>query len=476
MTFAPVTTAPQRGPAPATLPSPRPASSRSRRPARAARSIVAAAAALFAALAAVPPAAGALHVERIVSPGGIAAWTVYNPAASLIALDFSFAGGTAQDPPAKGGVAAMAMALLGEGAGDVDSREFHERIAAKAIRLSFAAASDYVTGSLRTLTGNRDEAARLLKLALTAPRFDPDDVERIRGQVLTALRRAATTPDGLAGERWSATAFPSHPYGRPERGTLTTVPVITADDLRAYTGNVLARDNLHVAVVGNIDTVAAGRLIDEVFGGLPATAALTPVPDVVAQGMGRQIMVDLDVPQSLIVVGGRGLVRTDPDFMAASVLNHILGDDPVASRLARQVREARGLAYTSSSSLVLMQHTGVLITETGTRSERAAEAVAVIKGEIRKLAETGPTEDELARAKSYMTGSYALAFDTSAKLSGALVEIQDLGLGIDYIDRRNSLVNAVTMADVKRVARRLFGAGMLVTIVGRLQPAPAGGE
>jgi zinc protease len=389
-------------------------------------------------------------------------------------MDFSFKGGTAQDPPEKAGVAALTMALLDEGAGGLDAKEFHERVAAKAIQLSFAASSDYASGSLRTLTENRDEAAALLKLALTAPRFESADVERIRAQTLAVLRRATTNPSDLAGERWAAAAFPDHPYGRPNRGTLSSVPAITADDLRTYSRNVFARDTLMVAIVGNIDAGAAGRLLDEVFGSLPATATLTPVSDALLQGLGQRITVDLDVPQSLMIVGGPGVARKDPDYMAASVLNHILGGG-TSSRLYKEVREARGLAYSAYSSLGSREHAAIFMGVTGTRSERAAEALEVMQAEMRKLAESGPTEEELAKAKSYMTGSYALSFDTSSKIASGLVAIQREDLGIDYIDRRNSLVNAVTMDDVKRVARRLLGTRMLITVVGKPQLAPAKG-
>jgi zinc protease len=434
---------------------------------------VAGAIAVAASLLAFPLSASATKVERIVSPGGIVAWMVYEPSVPLIALDFIFKGGAAQDPAEKAGVASMTMSLLDEGAGDIDAREFHERVAARAIQLSFSASIDYVSGSLRTLTEHRDEAAALLKLALTAPRFESPDVERIRAQRLAALRRATTSPSDLAGERWLAAAFPDHPYGRPSRGTLTSVPAITADDLRAYSRNVFARDTLKVAIVGNIDAATAGRLLDEVFGSLPATATLTPVADAVTQGLGQKITVDLDVPQSLIVIGGAGILRKDPDFMAASVLNHILGGGSFSSRLYKEVREARGLAYSVSSSIRTLEHAAVFMSTSGTRSERAAEALEVMQAEIRKMAESGPTEEELTKAKSYLTGSYALSFDTSSKIASALVAIQREELGIDYTDRRNSLVEAVALDDVKRVARRLLDTGMLVTVVGKTQPATA---
>jgi zinc protease len=175
-------------------------------------------------------------------------------------------------------------------------------------------------------------------------------------------------------------------------------------------------------------------------------------------------------------MGGPGIMRKDPDFIAAFVLNHILGGGAFSSRLYREVREARGLVYSVSSSVLPLDHASLFYGSTATRSDRAEQTLEVMQAEFRKMAEAGPTEEELAKAKSYLTGSYALRFDTSTKIAGQLVSIQAEDLGIDYIDKRNDLVNAVTMADVKRVAKRLLDASMLVTVVGKAQPEAAKGS
>jgi zinc protease len=431
--------------------------------------------AVMGTLAAVPTVAGATTIERIVSPGGIEAWLVREPSVPLIALDFAFKGGATQDPPGKPGVATMAAALLDEGAGDIDSKTFHERVEANAIEIGFTATRDYVSGSLRTLTENQDEAFDLLRLALTAPRFDAPDVERIREQTLSGLRRATMSPNELASLRWWATAFPGHPYSLPPRGTLESVPAIAADDLRNFTRNVFSRDTLKIGIVGNIDAASAGRIIDRVFGSLPARGALKAVAGASPQGLGQKIAIDLDVPQSVLMIGGAGILRKDPDFMAAFVLNHVLGGSAFSSRLYKEVREARGLAYSVYSAVMPLDYTALFVSGTATRSDRTNQTLEVIEAEIRKLADTGPTEDELTKAKSFLTGSYALRFDTSTKIAEQLVQLQLEDLGIDYIDKRNGLVNAVTMADVKRVAKRLLDAKMLVMVVGKPQPVPAKG-
>jgi zinc protease len=414
-----------------------------------------------------PPAADATTIERIVSPGGIEAWLVQEPSVPLIALDFAFRGGADQDPVDKPGVASMATSLLDEGAGEYDSKTFHERIEAKAIQLGFSAGRDHAAGSLRTLSANQDEAVELLRLALTAARFDASDVERIREQTLSGLRRETTSPNEIASKRWWSTAFPGHPYGRPVRGSIQSVPTINVSDLKDYMRRVFARDTLKIGIVGDIDAAAAGKLIDKAFGDLPAKGNLVAVPVVAPQGLGQKIAIDLDVPQSVLMLGGVGIPRHDPDFMAAFVVNHVLGGGSFSSRLYREVREVRGLAYSVFSTLIPLDHASLFMTGTATRADRAVQTLEVVESEIHRLAESGPTEDELTKAKSFLTGSYGLRFDTSGKIAAELVQIQLDDLGIDYIDKRNSLVEAVTMADVKRVAKRLLDGGMLITVVGK---------
>jgi zinc protease len=385
----------------------------------------------------------------------------------MIAVDFAFVGGAVQDPAGKAGTANLVASLLDEGAGDLDSKTFHARLERKAIELGFQAERDTLRGMLRTLTENRDEAFEDLRLAVTAPRFDQTDVEIIRAQSLSTLRRAATSPADIANLRWWQTAFADHPYGRPVDGTLESVPAIGVDDLKDYTRRVLARANLKVAVVGDIDAEAVKSMLDRVFGALPAQPELKPVATVSPQGLGRRIVIKLDVPQAVMAFGGPGIARKDPDFMAAYIVNHILGGGTFSSRLFREVREKRGLAYSVSDSLVWLDHSALFLGGTAPRADRAGETLELIDKEIRRLAENGPTADELAKAKAYLNGAFALNLDTSSKIAALLVQLQCDGLGIDYFARRPEMINTVTLDDARRVAKRLLDGGLLVTVVGR---------
>jgi zinc protease len=438
-------------------------------------SLIIAALAAFSVPASTP--AHATKIERVVSPGGIEFWFVRDATVPLVAIEFAFRGGAVQDPDDKMGLAEMTVSTLDEGAGDLDSTAFHGRMERKAIELQVRASREHVRGTLRTLKENQDEAFDLLRLALNEPRFDAPAVERIRAQSVASLQRQSTNPNSIASRSWWASAFPGHPYGRPVSGTLESVARITPDDMRDYARRVLARDNLKLGVVGDIDADTAGKLIDQTFGKLPAKAQLKPIPDTTMQGLGGRTVVDLNVPQAVINFGGRGLARKDPDFMAAYIVNHILGGGSFSSRLYREVREVRGLAYSVYSTLIPLDHTALFVAGTATRGDRADEALQVIREEIRRMADSGPTDEEFASAKSYLKGSFALRFDTSSKIASQLVQLQVDNLGIDYIIKRNSLIEAVTMEEVKRAAKRFLDTNMLVAVVGRgIAPAVVGGN
>jgi len=423
----------------------------------------------FAAAAAIAStnAASAMTIEKIVSPGGIEAWLVREKSLPLVTLNYAFHGGASQDDADKAGTANLTADLLDEGAGELDGKTFHERLENRAIEMSFQVGRDYIYGSLRTLNDNRDEAFDLLRLALTNPRFDADAIDRIRGQTMATLQRDTTNPNDLASRRWWQTAFPDHPYGRESKGTLESVPRITAADLREYVRRVFARNELKVSIVGDVDAKTAGMLIDRAFGALPAKNDLKPIANATPTGLGKRIVINVDVPQAVVTFGGQGIARQDPEFMAAYIVNHILGGGSFSSRLYREVREKRGLAYGVSDSLVWFRRAAVMLGGTATRADRTADALAVIEQEVKRMAEEGPTPEELAAAKSFLKGSYALSLDTSGKIAAQLTQIQIDDLGIDYVQRRSALIDAVTIEDAKRVAKRLYGGGLLVTVAGK---------
>lgn len=426
-----------------------------------------AAAAVF--LLAGAPAAQAVDIERVVSPEGIEAWLVTESAVPVVTMSLAFRGGASQDPEDRPGTAQMVAGLLDEGAGELDSQAFQQRLQETHVELSFSARRDTFRGQMRTLAENLDEGFDLLRMALTEPRFDEDAVERRRSQALAGLRRQLQDPRTVASRNWSEAVFgEDHPYGRPVEGTLDSVDEIAIEDLRRFHETKLARDNLVVAVVGDIDAETLAPKLDEVFGGLPESADLTPVPPVDMPERDEEIVVEMDIPQTVMHFGRQGLVRDDDDFLAAYVANHILGGGSFTSRLYQEVREDRGLAYGVYSYLQSLEATGLFLGGVATRNDRAGESLSLIRDEVRRMAREGPTEEELEDAKRYLIGAYPLRFDNSGSIAGQLVQIQLNDLGIDYVNIRNELVEALTIDDVRRAARRLLEDGeLLVTLVGQ---------
>lgn len=412
-----------------------------------------------------PVSAPPAKVGRVVTPAGIEVWHVESQVVPLVAVSFLFEGGASRDPVGKAGLAQTVARLLDEGAGPYPSAAFHERLADHAIELSFSAGPDTLGGSLKTLTRHADEAFELLRLALAEPRFEDADIERVRAQAMAGLRYQMKDPGAQATKRFYAEAFPGHPYGLPTSGTLESLPAIGRDDIVALHRAQAARARLKVVVVGAMGADEIARRIDHSFGGLPAEPTLADIPQTRLSGLGQRHVVSVDVPQSVIRFAMDGLAWSDPDFVPAYVLNHVLGGGAFTSRLFQEVREKRGLAYSVGTSLATFRSAAMTWGYTATKNERVTEALDVISSEIARLREEGPGEEELEKAKAYLTGSYALGFDTSTKIANQLVQIAFNGLGIDYVARRNALVAQVTMEDVRRAGTRMLGDGRMLTVI-----------
>ncbi|HUF44414.1 MAG TPA: pitrilysin family protein [Aestuariivirgaceae bacterium] len=434
-------------------------------------------AALLTAVSSHVSARPGIEIQSVTSPGGITAWLVEDDTIPLIAMNFSFSGGASVDSDDKAGLANFLSGMLDEGAGDLDSEAFQRRIDELSVRMSFRAQRDHFTGSLQTLSQTRDEAFGLLRLALTAPRFDAEPLQRVRGQILLGILQDNEDPDHIANQAWMRAMFADHPYGRPVEGTAETVNAIQAVDLEALRQRLFARQRLRIAVVGDIDAETLKRLLDDTFGALPATSGVAEVAEATPVPGPRIDVIERNIPQSVIRFGHGGIKRDDPDFIPAFMVNSILGGGGFGSRLMQEVREKRGLVYSVFSSLQPMRRAGLVFGGAATMNERAAETVAVVREELERMAVEGPTEEELDEAKTYLTGSYPLNFDSNSKIANQLLAIQEDELGIDYVNRRNGLIEAVRLEDVKRVARRLIDAdGLVITVVGKPEGITSTGQ
>lgn len=422
---------------------------------------------IAAGLAATAPAAGAAtNVERVVSPGGIEAYLISEPSIPFMSMSIHFAGGSALDPAGKEGLAYMISGLLDEGAGELDSLAFRTELEDLAIRLSFDAQRDSFTGTLKTLTENRDRAFELLRLSLTEPRFDAEPVERIRNQIEASLRRSSEDPDYVASLTWFETAFAGEPYGRPVRGTLETVAGLEVADFQRFVAERLAKDNLTIGVAGDVTAEELGALLDQAFGDLPATSKPVDIATIELKG-GETIYERREVPQSQVMFGESGLARDDPDYYAAYVANHILGGGGFTSLLTEEVREKRGLAYSVYSYLYPLDHSPIWLGGLGTSNASVEEALEIVRQQVQHLADGDISQEQLNDAKTYLTGSFPLRLTSNDRIARTLVGMQVDDLGIDYLEQRNSFIEAVTLEDARRAAARLYHPdNLLVVVVG----------
>ncbi|RST87031.1 insulinase family protein [Aquibium carbonis] len=414
----------------------------------------------------VAPAQAAVTIQEVTSDSGVTAWLVEDYTVPIIAVNFAFEGGSTQDPVGKEGLAQLMSGLFDEGAGDMPRAAFQEALDLSGAEMSFNVSPDAFYGSLRTLADDRAEAFRLLQLAVNQPRFDAEPLARIRAQMVAGIEARANDPDQAASIAWANAIYGDHPYSRRSEGTPETLATITRDDLEALHRALFARGNLVVGVVGAIDAETLKAELDRTFGALPESPDMRPIERVEPK-LDQFIGVSFPVPQASLRLAFPGVERDDPRFFAAYMMNHVLGGGTFSSRLFDEVRDRRGLAYGVGSSLANRDHSSALIIGTSTRADRAGEALQVIRDVIARMAAEGPTEQELADAKAYIVGSYAINnLDSSAAIARTLVQLQMDDLGIDYIERRGDLIGAVTLDEVKAAARDLLSVEPAIMILG----------
>ncbi|WP_157016957.1 M16 family metallopeptidase [Mesorhizobium xinjiangense] len=415
---------------------------------------------------AVQPARAAVDIQKVVSEKGITAWLVEDYTVPLIAVRFAFRGGSTQDPAGKEGLANLMSGLFDEGAGDLDRTQFQDRLDEAGAEMGIRAGYDSIGGSMRMLAETRKEAFDVLRLAVTEPRFDDAPVARIKAQIVSSIDARSRDPQTEASRAWARAIYGDHPYSRRDEGTKESLATITRDDLVAAHEHLFARDNLVIGVVGAIDAETLKSELDRVFGDLPAHARLDEIGPA-APRLDQDLHVDHALPQATIRLAYPGVERSDPGFFAAYLMNHILGGGTFSSRLFSEVREKRGLSYGINSMLVNRDHSSMLAIETSTRADRAEETLNVILDEVRRMAEEGPSAEELRQAKDFVLGAYAINnLDSSAAIARTLVQLQTDDLGIDYIARREALIEAVTLEEVREQARRLLQARPAVMVVG----------
>lgn len=415
------------------------------------------------------PVHAAVDVIEVTSPGGLSAWLVQDTSIPVTAIEFIFKGaGAVHDPAGKEGVANLTAATMDEGAGAYDSQAFRRALADRSISLSFRAGRDNFSGSLYVLNRYRSDGVELLSLALNEPRFEEDAVNRIRDRIAIGLRQAEVDPDRLAGHGLFSAVFEGHPYARKVRGTETSLPLITREEMNAFRLSALTRDRLHIGVTGDISPEELGPLLDQIFGDLPFSGAEKPLPDFSGSIPAGTAVIDVDVPQSSVRFAQKGLSIDDPRYYAGMVLNHVLGGGSFGSLLTEEVRVKRGLAYSVYSFMNAMEAASLIQGGAATQNARVAETVDLIRQVFRDVRDNGLSPQQVADAKTYITGAYPLRFTNTSSIAGQLAAMRYHGFPIDYFDTRNEFVDAVTVEDVNALAADLLDPeGLIFVIAGR---------
>lgn len=407
----------------------------------------------------------AIDIKEVTTPLGITAWLVEDHSVPVVTLSFSFAGGAASELESQKGITGLMAELLTDGAGDLPAQAFKKRAAEANVSLGFGASADRLSGTLGMLSANRGEAFELLRSSMVEPRFDADMIEQRRTQFIAGLNQAEQQPVAVANRTLAATVFAGHPYAVETEGVRESLKALTTDDIRKRAGQLLDRSGLIVAAVGDINQADLAQELDRAFGALPSGGARPMLPDWTPPAKPRLLVIERPVPQSAVRIALPGVARQDRDWYPAFVMNHILGGGGQQSRLFSEVRERRGLAYGVSSGLRTYQKASLLTISTASANEKVADTIRVIRGEMARLRNEGATEQELADAKTYLTGALPVSLDSSGSIATLLHGMQVDRLPRNQLELRPRQIAAVTLEDIKRLARRLLREDQMTTVV-----------
>jgi len=422
---------------------------------------------LLAAAALVLMAAAPVHAANLqnVDLGKNATvWLAEDHTLPMVSFNISLPAGSAHDPAGKAGLAAFAGAMLDEGAGKLNAKAFKEALAGRAINLSARAERDHLVISVSSLKEHVPEAMRLLQMALLHPRFDAEAMARVRTQMIQSLEQDQAEPPRVAARAFAGVFFGAHPYAHPTGGSIASLKTITAADLRGFARTYWVTHGLKAAVAGDITLKEAQALLGKTFLPVP-DKAVPPVPNIGRLGKPGVQVVAMDVPQPTATFGLPGIMRADPDFIPGYVANYILGGGGFSSRLTNEVRAKRGLTYGISTQLTAYDKAAVMVGNVATRANAVRQTVQVVKDTMAAFAKDGPTQAELDDAKTYLTGSFPLAFASNNGTAAQLGTFQRQNLDMGYVTRRNALIQAVTLEDVRRVARRLYDPARLTVVI-----------
>jgi zinc protease len=400
---------------------------------------------------------------EIKTPKGVKAWFVKD-VSPVISISLLFENGSAADPEGKEGLADMTASMMMEGAGGLDKETFQGKIQDLGITISIGARQDAVGVAVQAIKKDINQALNLTNLALTKPRFDQKDFDLLQKQQLAYIENLKQQPDRLAERKLFETLYKNHPYGKPPYGTIESVKNITVDDMRAFLKNHIYQHDLIVGITGNLTEKEAGQIIDRLLAGVPKKGKKVSVEESIANKKAQVQYVKQDIPQATVTFGQQGVSYKNKDFLAMNLAMYIFGTGQM-SRLNEELRNRRGLVYYIYSQLVPLRHGALIQGAFSTSPNQVEEAISLLKTEWRRMRDHGPTKKELVEIKKYLKGSYPLSFTNSQSVANTLVFYQQAGWPIDYPQKRNKLIDSLTIDDIKRVSREYLHTDQLTFVI-----------
>ena len=415
------------------------------------------------ALLAAQAALAGVKIEHWVSPSGARVFFVESRVLPILDVQVDFAAGSMFDPAGKSGTAALTRSTLDLGAGTRDETAIAEQLADIGATLGGGADTDRTSVAVRTLAApeKRNAAIDILKNVLQAPRYDLAIVEREKARTVAGLKEALTRPDAIAGKAFWSALYPTHPYGR--QATPESVAALTRDDLAAHHARYYTAANASITLVGDISRAEAEKIAETLIGGLPVgSAASLPAPPTVPPG--STVKLAHPASQAHVMIGLPAIERGNPDFFPLQVGNYTLGGGGFVSRLMKEVRDARGYAYSVYSYFAPLKQSGPFQIGLQTKRSQANDAIKVSRDVLARFLKEGPSAEELAAAKANLTGSFPLRLDSNRKILDNVAVIGFYGLSLDWLDRYQAQVQAVTVDAVKDAFSRRVRPADLMTV------------
>lgn len=407
-----------------------------------------------------------VSIQHWISPSGARVFFVENHDLPILDINVDFAAGTAYDPPGKAGVASLTQAVIDLDVAGMDETEIANRLADLGALLSGGVDMDRASLSLRTLSAadKREPAIDILRAVLGSPAFSGDVFEREKARMVAALKDAMTRPDAIASKHFWAAMYPGHAYGvyaEPEK-----VADLKREDAVTFYRSHFAANRAIVSIVGDVTRPQAEALAQHLTSGLPDGQGVAPLASP-RLPVAAEKRIAHPSAQAHILLGLPALKRGDPDFYALLVGNYSLGGGGFVSRLMKEVREKRGLAYSVYSYFVPLAVPGPFQIGLQTKKAQADEAQNLARKVLATFLDEGPTDTELQAAKQYLVGSFPLRLDSNRKILDNVAAIGFYGLPLDYLDRYPDNVEKVTVADIKAAfARHVRLENLMAVVVG----------